>query len=107
MCRQTILVTVVVVAMLGAASFALHNTAKAEFFWGGPYFYDDTPPQMGYVYPGVPYTNRYGAPYYQGYGAPYSNYYVRPFPPVWAPNYNSYGNYYGPTVGSYDAYYGY
>jgi hypothetical protein len=45
--------------------------ADARRGWWGPYFYDDTPPRMGYVYPGVPYYPGYGPPYYPGYGPPY------------------------------------
>jgi hypothetical protein len=100
MFRHTLLQTCFVVAALLLVGLTTLPEANGQL-----YYYDDTPPQMGYVYPGVPYTNRWSAPYYQGYGPPYAPYYVRPFPPVWAPNYDHYGNYYGPTVGAHDAYY--
>lgn len=100
------LLTTMLVVVVGIAGWAIPSTTTAQYF-GGPYFYDDTPPRMGYVYPGVPYTNRYGPPYYQGYGAPYANIYVPPFPPVPARSYNYGGYYYGPTTGYYNNYCGY
>jgi hypothetical protein len=102
MFRQTLSRIAVLIVAVMLVDLTTPGEARAQF-----YYYDDTPPQMGYIYPGVPYTNRWSAPYYQGYGPPYVSYYVRPFPPVWAPNYRSnyYGNYYGPTIGAHDAYY--
>jgi hypothetical protein len=68
-----LLVLVVAVALLAAMP------ARAEFFFGGPYFYDFTPPRAGYAYPGAPYYMGYGPPYYEGYGPPYYPGYGPPY----------------------------
>ena len=103
MFTRTLLTTTLAV-LVSVAIWMIPSAATAQ------YFYDDTPPRMGYIYPGVPYANRYGPPYYQGYGAPYSNVYVQPFPHMLAqpPYYRGYsGYYYGPYTAYYGAYYGY
>lgn len=89
---------IAVFAGLSTGGLAIANSDDIWPWWDS-YFYDPTPPRAGYVYPGVPYTNRhglpyyqgYGPPYYQGYGPPYTGFYASPYYPVTTVPYNYYG----------------
>jgi hypothetical protein len=112
MFRYSLVATTFGAAIVVATFVTMNDTTAQEFI--EPFIFDDTPPQSGYYYPGVPFANAYASPYYPGYGPPYYPGYGPPYTRNWGrdylypryPVFKQYRTPYMATNGYYD-YYGY